>query len=360
MPRSLTFLVPGDIDTPTGGYVYDRRMVEGLLERDWAVHVRQLDDSFPRPTPSALKGAARALASIPDGEIVMIDGLALGAMPVEIGQQAARLRLVALVHMPLAFDSGLSGTESARLEVSERQALAAARLVIVTGRSTVGTLTAWYGVPVGNIAVVEPGTARVPLASGSGRVTPHLLCVATLTYGKGHEFLFRALARVEPPHWTLTCAGSLTRDPPTVERLRALLGEIALEDRVSLVGDVDGTALEALYDRADLFVLATLHESYGMAVAEALAHGLPVVSTTTGAIPALVGRGESAAGLLVPPGDVEALASALTAAIGDPGARKQFAERAGAVRKRLPTWDQAFDKMAAALNRIKADGQLSG
>src|SRR5439155_6218310 len=132
--------------------------------------------------------------------------------------------------------------------------------------------------------------------------------------GKGHEVLFGALALISQRNWHLTCAGSVERHPPTVERLRAVLRADGLEDRVSLIGEVDDEKLEACYDAADVFVLATLSETYGMAVAEALAHGLPVVSTATGAIPELVGSGnhEDAAGLLVAPGDVEALARVLT------------------------------------------------
>ncbi len=82
----------------------------------------------------------------------------------------------------------------------------------------------------------------------------------------------------------------------TVARVRAQVGEAGLEDRVSLVGDLGEAALAEQYDRADLFVLATLYEGYGMAVAEALARGLPVVSTATGAIADLV-LGTSGAGL---------------------------------------------------------------
>ena len=116
----------------------------------------------------------------------------------------------------------------------------------------------------------------------------------------------------------MTCAGSLERHPRTVARLRALLREQGLADRVSLVGELDAAALAACYDRADLFVLATLYETYGMAVAEALARGLPIVSTTTGAIPDIVGlEEEEAAGLLVAPGDARAFGAALSRVLGD-------------------------------------------
>jgi glycosyltransferase involved in cell wall biosynthesis len=125
-----------------------------------------------------------------------------------------------------------------------------------------------------------------------------------------------------------------------------------LEERVSLAGDLGADALEACYQRADVFVLATMHESYGMAVAEALAHGLPVVSTRTGAIPDLVTNGAGVAGIVVPTRDQQALANALAEVVGDAGVRAKLAEGARRVRDRLPTWEEASDRMAGVLGGV--------
>jgi glycosyltransferase involved in cell wall biosynthesis len=159
-------------------------------------------------------------------------------------------------------------------------------------------------------------------------------------------------------NWHLTCAGSLLRHPSTVERLRDRLRADGLTDRVSLVGELSATALAACYDRADLFVLATWRETYGMAVAEALAHGLPVVSTSTGAIPDLVDGRAGRAGLLVPPGDVRALAGALTRVLDDATLRACLADGARRVRDRLPAWDEAARRMAAAIEHVRTDGGI--
>src|ERR1700681_306077 len=316
----LVLIVPGSLETVSGGYAYDRRIVAGLRDRGWAVAVQELDDSFSRPPVAARHHAARVLAEIPDGSPVLIDGLALGAMPDEAEHEAARLRLIALVHHPLADETGVDESTAVALEKSERRALAAARLVVVTSRSTAAALTR-YGVGPDRIAVVEPGTDRAPLARGSRGAALHLLCVAALIPRKGHEVLFRALTMMPDLEWRLTCAGSLKRDPSTAERLRVRLRSDGLEDRVTFAGEVDAATLTALYDGADLFVLPTLHEGYGMAVAEALACGLPVIGTAAGAIAELVPRDvhpdvgaqtrdawlqlDSVAGLLVPPGDHE-------------------------------------------------------
>ena len=341
----IWFVVPGLLTSLTGGSIYDRRIVEGLRARGWTVDVRELQDTFPHPSPSALDEARRALAVIPSGTTVLIDGLVMGAIPDVVEVERSRLHLVAVVHLPLAADVGLDADTTARLLASERRALAAASRIVVTGSATVDLLRD-YDVPRAKITLVEPGTDGAPLARGSGATVRQLLSVATLNPVKGHAILFQALAGVANTQWRLTCAGSLTRHPPTVARLRALLDELDLENRVELVGDLTREALAAFYDRADLFVLGTLRETYGMAVAEALAHGLPVISSRTGAIADLVG---DEAGILIPPGDAAQLSIAIARVLDDPALHARLAAGARRVRDRLPTWEQAVDRMVAAL-----------
>jgi glycosyltransferase involved in cell wall biosynthesis len=362
--RSAVFMVPGRIDTRTGGYGYDRRVVSGLRDRGWTILVRELGDGFPQPAPAARAEASRFLAECADAATVVVDGLALGALPDEMEREAARLRIVGLVHLPLATEVGLAPDVARRLEASERRALRYTTSIVVTGRSTAATL-AGYEVPPEKMVLVEPGTDPAPLARGStgspaagGDASHclHLVSAATLSRRKGHDVLFNALGQLRHLSWRLTCAGSLDRDAPTVARLREQLGRLKLEDRVSFVGELDEDELGSLYGSADVFVLATLHESYCMAVAEALARGLPVVATTTGAIPDLVswpGRapGDAAAGLLVPPGDPDSLRDALSTVIGDATLRDRLAAGARHARDRLPTWGAVLDKMELTLTR---------
>jgi glycosyltransferase involved in cell wall biosynthesis len=184
----------------------------------------------------------------------------------------------------------------------------------------------------------------------------HLLSIATVHAGKGHELLVRALASVTTRNWRLTIAGSLDRDRASAERLRAAVAAAELEDHVSLTGEADAACVAALYDDADAFVLATLKESYGMAVAEALARGLPIVSTTTGAIPSLVGDD---AGILVPPGDINALTRALSRVIDDEPLRRRLAEGARRVRDRLPSWDAAGHTLSITLEQIVGNERVA-
>lgn len=354
---AVTVVVPGDLQTRTGGYGYDRRMIDGLTSRGWLVDVLRLDDSFPFPTDAAREHAERALGAIVDGRTVLVDGLALGALPDEAARHARRLDLVALVHHPLACETGLTREAARALEESERRALASVRRVIVTSRATAAALRS-YGVGPERITVVEPGTDQAPLARGSGRrlgdseSAVALLCVASVTPRKGHETLIRALASIRSRPWRLTCAGSLDRDPATGPRVLATARELGVDDRIAWVGDLAPTELAIEYDRADLFVLATLYEGYGMAVAEALARGLPVIGTATGAIPDLLeasGEGASAAGIVVAPGDVDGLRDALDATIGDADLRARLADAARSVRARLPTWEAAAGALARTL-----------
>jgi glycosyltransferase involved in cell wall biosynthesis len=345
---SVTFLIPGDLTTRTGGYEYDRRIVEGLRSRDWNVSVRALDGTFPRPSPRALADTGGVLNALPDGELVVIDGLAFGAMPHQALTHAHRLKLVALVHHPLALETGLEPDAVTDFLESERQALSCVRRVVVTSAETASTLQREYDVGAGRLKVVQPGTDAAPLARGSNGGPLSLVCVASLSPRKGHDVLFRALAALVNRSWELMCVGDDRRDAPTADRLRSLLEELKIADRVSVWGEAGAAETAAFYDAADVFVLATLYEGYGMAVAEALARGLPVLSTPTGAIPDLVGGD---AGLLVAAGDVEGWIRAL-ARVFDPGIRAGLTAGARARRLLLPDWDHASGEMAEVLQQV--------
>jgi glycosyltransferase involved in cell wall biosynthesis len=343
----ISFAIPGRLDTPTGGYIYDRRIIDGLRQTGRHIEITQLPALFPFPDAAALSEAARALGALPDGTVVVIDGLAGGAMPEQIEREARRLRIVALVHHPLARETGLAQSVADELEASERRTLEAVRHVIVTSRATANLLAGDFGVPADRLSVVEPGTDPGTRASGSNGARLQLLCVASVTPRKGLVTLIRALAEIADLVWTLTCIGSMQRDPVTLLRVWKEVAKAKLNDRIVFLGELAGTAsIAPYYDRADLFVLPTEYEGYGMAVAEALAHGLPVISTPTGGIDALVG---SRAGILVPAGDVKALAAAMRRLITDKRERDRLREGAWNVGSHLPTWEDAARKFGAAL-----------
>jgi glycosyltransferase involved in cell wall biosynthesis len=341
--------VPGPIDTRTGGSIYDRRIADGLRRLGWTVSVLELVGRFPFPAPDEVRAAAAALRAIPSDAIVLADGLAFGALADVVTAEATRLHFVPIVHLPLACDVGLDAETASRLREGERAALRAARAVVVTGPATLPLLDG-YDVSAQRLHLVSPGTeqpARSRIPRGHGRPVD-LLCVATLNPGKGHEILLRALAQVTGD-WRLTCAGSVTRHQQTTNRVQSLARDLGLGDRITLAGELDTRQLDDAYARADVFVLATLRETYGMAVAEALARGLPVVSTRTGAIADIVGED---AGLLVEPGDEAALRDALARVVSDADLRGRLTAGTAAAAARLPTWDDAAGRMAHVLQRL--------
>jgi len=257
------------------------------------------------------------------------------------------------------YETGLDATTARRFEDAERRSLALVRRVITTSQWTARAL-ARYDVGVGALRVVEPGVDRRTMhgstdprgaapASAAQQQSLNLLCVATLTPRKGHALLFEALGDLRERRWHLNCAGSLLRDTAHVAALEHQIDRLRLTSRVSLLGDLDSEALERQYERADVFVLPSYLEGYGMALAEALAHGLPVISTTAGAIPETVPAG---AGVLVPPGDSRALAAALASLMDDAGKRATLAANARAAAASLPTWKSAAKKFAAALDGV--------
>lgn len=359
----VVLVVPGRIEARTGGTIYDRRIVRGLQKRAWRVDVLELDDSFPYPTAHARAQADAAFAGIASGSVVIVDSLALGALPDLIMRETERVRIVALMHQPLSAAIGLEPAVATHFAEAERRALRAAALVVVTGQAT-RALLAPYDVSADRLVVVEPGT-DVPVgactvvqdghsetaARAGNRV--ELLSVGAVHPGKGHDLVLESLASVQSRSWHLTCAGSLTRDPATADRLREFAATLDIADRVSFLGDLDRQELADCYVAADVFVLATRQETYGMAVAEALAHGLPVVATTTGAIPDLVG---DEAGILVSVDDKAALIGALSRILKDAALRARLADGACRVRSRLPTWDAACERMSHALSALTAHG----
>jgi glycosyltransferase involved in cell wall biosynthesis len=346
--RHVSVVVPGSIDLRTGGYGYDREIVAGLERLGWTVEVHEIPGSFPFPSAEARASAAVALASIPDGTRVIVDGLALGALPDEASREAARLRLIALVHHPLADETGLAPDARAALEASERRALQAARHIVVTSPRTALALDR-FGVPPPPITVIEPGTDPAPQARGSNGGVVELLCVATVVPRKGHDVLVRALATMAGGPWHLTCVGGLDRDDAWAASIRAQVAAARLDRQITFAGELGREPLDACYAAADVFVLPTWYEGYGMAVAEAIARGLPVVSTATGAIADLVGPN---AGLLVPAGDAEALTQALSTLVTDGALRTRLAAGARRARASLPSWDDAAELMARTIGSV--------
>ncbi len=343
------FAIPGDITLPTGGYAYDREVLARLPAAGVAVTHLALPAGYPDPSPDDIARTAELIAATPPDAVLLIDGLAYGAMPMALIERFDR-RIVALVHHPLCLEAGLEPSRVEALRTLEIAALARASLVVATSPMTARTLSADFGVPPERMTVAEPGTDPAARAKGSTGERIALLAVGSVVPRKGYDVLVRALeidvgARV--PDWHLSIVGALDRSPATLTDLREQVARAGLGASIELLGPKSRAELDALYDQADIFVLSSHSEGYGMVLAEALACGLPIVTTTGGAAAETV---PDSAALKVPPGDPRALQQALRRLMDDVSLRKELADAAWAAGQSLPRWS---DTAAIIANVIK-------
>jgi glycosyltransferase involved in cell wall biosynthesis len=339
--------VPGDLATPTGGYTYDRRIVGELMVLGWQVEVLDIGEGFPRPAAAVRAAALTRLTALPQGQPIVIDGLAYGVMAKEAAALQPHHPIVALVHHPLALETGVSADEAAALRASERAALACAYHVVATSAATARLLTTDYGVPADRLTVVQPGTDRAaPVPRRPGEAL-RMLAVGAIVPRKGYDLLVDALAKLKDRRWQLVIVGDPTRSPDTTKRLVDAIARHGLNDRIQLTGPVTQARLAEFYSTADLFVLPSRFEGYGMAYTEAIAHGVPVVATSVGAIPDTVPSGT---GILIPPDDVAALAATLRRLIDDTAERERLA--AGARAASFPNWREQAALFASVLDRL--------
>jgi glycosyltransferase involved in cell wall biosynthesis len=341
----LHVVLPNDIDdpaTPSGGNAYDRQVCRGLAASGWTVREHAVPGAWPRPGTAERAQLARVLAGLPDNAVVLLDGLVASAVPDVLVPAARRLRPVVLVHLPLGDDA-------------EGEVLAAASAVITTSAWTKARLLARYALPADRVHVATPGVDPAPPAPGSDAGS-ELLCVAAVTPHKGHDVLAQALAKVADLTWSCVCVGALSRDPGFVDRLRRQLSGYGLTDRMRLVGPLTGDRLDAGYAAADLLVLASRGETYGMVVTEALARGIPVLATAANGLPEALGRAPdgSAPGILVPPDDPAALARALGRWLREPELRRRLRRSARARRTTLTGWAVTSELISKTLTGVSA------
>jgi glycosyltransferase involved in cell wall biosynthesis len=350
--KRVAFAVPGDLDTPTGGYAYDKRIITELRALGWQVDVIDLGATFPNPDTNARAAALAKLDAVTEGQPIVLDGLAFGVMTEEAVALSARYPLVALVHHPLALETGLDRNMARALHASERAALACTQAVIVTSASTAEILRRDFAVPAARITVIRPAVDRPqsrqkpPRADGS----VHLLAVGAITPRKGYDMLIEVLGSLQELPWRLVIAGDITRNAAASARLRAGIARQNLQDRIAVTGAVSDAGLAEFYGQADVFVMTSQFEGYGMVLGEAVAYGLPVVATTVGAAQEIV---PADAGVLVTPGDASALREALRRVIADANERARLARGACDASKRLPKWPDSAVQFAKVLEALR-------
>jgi glycosyltransferase involved in cell wall biosynthesis len=341
----VSLIVPAPFDAVTGGYEYDRRIVAGLRGAGHSVEVLELTGSYPLPNEAARDAACVAWDSVPAGSRPIIDGLALPAFA-GLDDALSASNTVGLIHHPTSLESGLSESERTALLALEQRLIPRLTRVIVTSEPTADRLVADYRVNRNRIRVIVPGTDDARRSTGSNGPTCHILSIGTLIPRKGHDLLLRAVARLFDLDWHLTIVGSPERDPVHAHALAAAVDELRIARQVRFAGEVTGAALEALWREADLFALATHWEGYGMAIAEALKRGVPVVVSDGGAAGHLV---TPEAGVVCPVGDPVNLSKALRRMIFGNDLRRGMAEAAWQVGQTLPSWQTQVREFAQAL-----------
>jgi glycosyltransferase involved in cell wall biosynthesis len=351
---AVHFVVPEGIDDPagpSGGNTYDRYVCRQLGSLGCSVHEYAVPGPWPRPDTEAFAALGGVMQRIPDGALALLDGLVASAAPEVLVPHARRLRLVILVHMPL----GHRPADGAAAVIRSRElaVLQAAATVVTTSRWSRSRLLALYHLAPDRVHVAEPGVDRADLATGTAR-GGELLCVAAVTFEKGHDVLVEALLSMSEQPWRCLCVGSVRRDPAFVEELRRRTLNRGLGDRVSFLGPRTASELDRTYAAADLMVLASRAETYGMVVTEALARGLPIVATEVGGLTEALGYGADGMqpGLLVPPGDPAALAAALRAWLSDAKLRDRLRRAAHERRRSLCEWSTTASVLVGVLAEV--------
>ena len=339
------FLIPGALDTPTGGYAYDRQILHHLQRRAFPLVPVELGGEWPSPTAKDIAICESLFHSFSEKTALLIDGLAFGAMPETLLKQA-KGPIIALCHHPLAYETGLDESRRRELHMSEKAALALARTVIVTSDATAGLLARDFGVPERNIVIALPGTRKMQRARGGGDI-PHLVSIGSVSKRKNHDGLLEALRQIADLSWRLTIAGSV-EDEGLMGSLVERTSANDWGDRIQFTGALPDDAIETLLMGADLFVMPSHYEGYGMALMEAVASGLPCV--TTDAVPS---ARQVPAGAIksVPSGDSEAFGAALRELLINADARTNMSALAWDARSKLPDWETAADCVAAAIEK---------
>jgi glycosyltransferase involved in cell wall biosynthesis len=378
-------IVPDGIDDPrepSGGNAYDRRVCLGLAAAGWTVHEHAAAGAWPQPDLDAGGDLHRILAGVPDDSVVLIDGLVACGIPDVVIPHARRLRLVVLLHLPLGDELGRTPALAASLAGRERETLRAASAVVATSAWAARRVVALHGLEPGRVHVASPGVDPAPPATGTDGVS-RLLCVGAVTPTKGQDLLVEALAAVALPadrRWRCDLVGPLHRAPAHVAGVRAAIDRHGLDGRVRLPGPLSGSQLAATYDAADLLVLPSRAETYGMVVTEALARGIPVLATAVGGVPDTLGvpkgplsprirpsepaqtststlirhraDGGGVAGILVAPDDVAALAAALGRWFDEPELRADLRRCAAGRHDTLTGWEVTARCLAHVLDGL--------
>ncbi len=345
-PLIVNFIIPGDINLPTGGYRYDKRILQEWDTIGVDSNLISLEGDYPFPTKRSMQNAIASIEGFPPADISVVDGLAGGAMPEFMEALSKHTKVVALIHHPLCLENGLTSKEASHLRDTEQAGLEHVCGVVTTSKATTATVNTLFGFDIDCIETVLPGVERGGLAPAHTTGPVRLLCIGSLIERKGHFFLIDALAGLKHLEWELDCFGMLDEHSDLYKTLMQKIADHKMQDRITFHGSVSDDEIEHAYSQSHIFVLPSLFEGYGMAYAEAIVRGLPVIGTTAGAIPDTVPQ---SCGILVEPENTIELQNAIETLLTDKDQLNQFRLGVQASANDFPTWESSAKKFKEIL-----------
>lgn len=348
MPAPIVFLASADYARRTGGYVYNMQLLEGLKRQGLQVDRLTLQSGFPRVSDAERQWLMEALRGLPKDAILLTDHIYLCDLA-EIFA-AVCLPVVSIFHHSLVVEHGdASDAQAIRLRAAERQAIARSSGILVTSEETARYIGHHYGADGDRVRVAVPGNAIVPRVAVGTRPEPlSILSIGAVIPRKRYDYMLSVAERLRDIDWRWQVAGDPDRYPEHLSALKARAATAGLAERFVFLGDVSDDDLERLFQASDLYVATSAYEGYGMAVAEAFRHGMPVVTTASGAVSTWAAGGMLAA----PADDAEAMAGLIRPLLIDRARLQALAHRAWSFGLTLPSWEETFDGMDGWLAEV--------
>lgn len=327
-------LTSEDYARHTGGWVYDSRLVEALRAQGADVAEIAVPVGFPTMSDDGRTALARAFADLPDEAFFLADHLHVADIAPML--RGVGFRVVSIFHHSRVIEAGVLAAADERAR--ELAGFAVADVVVVSSPETARYIVAQYGVEEGRIIVAIPGNDPFARATPDVDHPLQILSVGALVPRKRQDYLVEVASRLQPAGWCWTLVGDPDRDAAWTAQIASLIRSVGLADRMQLAGTISPAELELLWAQASIYVAASHYEGYGMAIAEALRHGVPVVTTPSGAVADWAARGA----VFAPEDDTGAFAAIVGGLIADPARRLRLADEAWAFGVTLPTWQQTF------------------
>ena len=341
------FLLSGDINSLTGGHLYNRHMVEGLKQKGHRVKVLRLDESTILTHAIELKSSSY-FNTLPPGSCVLIDSLVLGNIPGALKKYSEKLTFIGLIHLPLTYNP-LPGKNRKHIATREVKAMMFTRHLVVTGRFTLRMLME-AGISHEKISLIEPGVENYPRKRYYADLPSVLLCISNYSQIKDQLLLVRAINKLRYNKWTLHMYGNTNTEKPYVTRLKSIIANKKMNDRILLHDSIDRNNISEAFLASDLFVLPSRFETYGMVLTEALAHGLPVVTTNSGNIPDTVPQ---TMGVFTEPGNLDSLVSAITLLFTNSQHYQSLCMAASGYYRQAKTWQNSLDMLERLITDIR-------